>query len=76
MMGRVRVYPSKLLLSEDVGSGRSDVRVGLLPSDQRIADRFDDLLGLANRAHIRGYHALADAYIERIVAELHPDAAA
>lgn len=65
-----------LTLSEGVGSGRGDVRVELLPPDQRIAERFDDLLGLANRARIRGYHALADAYIDRILDEMGAGSAA
>lgn len=73
MMGAIRVDPIKLLLSEGVGSGRGNVRFGLLPDDRRAADRFADLLSLADMARSRGYDALAEAYTDRIVAEVCPD---
>ena len=45
----------------------------LLPSDRSAAERFEDLLELRDRAHARGYDDLAEAYTERIVAEVCPD---
>lgn len=45
----------------------------LLPADRSAADRFEDLLELRDRARARGYDALAEAYTERIVAEVCPD---
>lgn len=45
----------------------------LLPFDRSAAQRFEDLLELRDRARVRGYDALAEAYTERIVAEVCPD---
>ena len=42
-------------------------------SDARVAARFEDLLELRDRARARGYDDLAEAYTERIVAEVCPD---
>ena len=73
-MGHVLVEPRKLTLSEGGGSGREDVRVGwLLPEDRGAADRFADLLALADISRTRGYDDLAAEYTERIVAEVCPD---
>lgn len=69
-MSPVRVYPSKLLLSEGVGSGRGDVRVRLLPVDRLAAGRFEALLALQERARLRGDHTLAEAYTDRILDEM------
>ena len=41
--------------------------------DARVAARFEDLLELRDRARARGYDDLAEAYTERIVAEVCPD---
>ena len=45
----------------------------LLASDRSAAERFRDLLELRDRAIARGYDALAEAYTDRIVAEVCPD---
>jgi hypothetical protein len=42
----------------------------LLPNDRSAAERFEDLLALAERARRRGDTRLAEDYIDRIVDEM------
>jgi hypothetical protein len=75
-MGGVRVDPLYLRLSEGHGSDRGPARFDSEPEcpvHSAVAERFDDLLALAERARSRGYDALAEEYLDRIVAEVCPD---
>jgi hypothetical protein len=51
------------------GSGIMSRRLELLPEDEPIAARFEDLLELRSLAATRGYRDLEDLYAKRILAD-------